>query len=95
MSDSSAPSKRMQAIENTDNGFELAELDLEIRGPGAIYGTRQHGMLDLNIAKLTDIKLINLTKQVVQEFIEHKENLIDYKQIAAKIQRATKLTYLN
>ncbi|MEI6237410.1 MAG: ATP-dependent DNA helicase RecG [Candidatus Saccharibacteria bacterium] len=95
MSDSANPSKRMQAIATTDNGFKLAELDLEIRGPGAIYGVRQHGMLDLRIAKLTDINLINLARQVVIEFINQKENLLKYKQIAVKIQRATKLTYLN
>jgi RecG-like helicase len=34
-----------------------AELDLELRGPGAIYGTYQHGQLDLRVAKLTDTNL--------------------------------------
>jgi ATP-dependent DNA helicase RecG len=95
MSDSSAPSKRMQAIASTSDGFELAELDLSIRGPGAIYGIRQHGLLDLKIANLTDAKLIALARTAVKEFKDRKENLLNYKQIAAKIQRATKLTYLN
>lgn len=95
MSDSSAPSRRMQAIASTDNGFELADLDLEIRGPGAIYGTRQHGMLDLRIAQLSDVKLIALTRSAVKAFKDRQENLLKYKQIASKVQRASKLTYLN
>jgi len=95
MSDSSAPSKRMRAIAGTENGFELAEMDLELRGPGAIYGTRQHGILDLRIAQLTDIKLTAKTRMAVKEFKQHSEKLLKYKQIAAKVQRASKLTYLN
>ena len=80
---------------STANGFELADLDLEIRGPGAIYGTRQHGELDLRIAQLTDVKLISLTRMAVKAFKEKGENLLKYKQIAEKVQRASKLTYLN
>ncbi len=56
MHDSSQPSRRMRALVTSSDGFELAELDLEIRGPGAIYGTQQHGQLDLRVAKLTDVK---------------------------------------
>ncbi len=95
LSDSKAPSRRMRAIAGTTNGFELAELDLEIRGPGAIYGTRQHGSLDLRIAQLTDTKLIAKTRLAVKSFQAKGENLLQYKQIAANVQRASKLTYLN
>lgn len=95
MTDSKAPSKRMRAIAETTNGFELAELDLEIRGPGAIYGTRQHGALDLRIAQLSDVKLIAKARMGVKMFIESGEDLLKYKQIAASVQRASKLTYLN
>lgn len=95
LSDSKAPSKRMRAIAGTTNGFELAELDLELRGPGAIYGTRQHGELDLRIAQLTDVILIAKTRSAVKAFAQRGENLVNYKQIAAKVQRASKLTYLN
>lgn len=95
MSDSKAPSKRMRAIAGTTNGFELAELDLEIRGPGAIYGTRQHGALDLRIAQLTDTALIMKARAGVKSFLDKGENLLQYNQIAAEVQRASKLTYLN
>jgi ATP-dependent DNA helicase RecG len=45
--------KRLQAMIQTQDGFQIAEKDLEIRGPGEIFGTRQHGTLNLRIADLT------------------------------------------
>jgi len=95
LSDSKAPSKRMRAIAQTANGFELAELDFEIRGPGAIYGLRQHGGLDLRVASLSDTRLIVRARTIVSQFMEKEENLLKYKQIADQVRRASKLTYLN
>jgi ATP-dependent DNA helicase RecG len=95
MSDSKAPPRRMRAIAGTTDGFKLAELDLELRGPGAIYGLRQSGALDLRLVQLSDTKLIAKTRAAVQELREKGENLLKYKQIAARIVRAESLTYLN
>src|SRR5581483_1507671 len=44
-SDSKDPGPRLKALESMIDGFKLAELDLQLRGPGAIYGTMQHGAL--------------------------------------------------
>jgi ATP-dependent DNA helicase RecG len=44
--------KRMKAMTSTNNGFELADLDLRIRGPGDFLGTKQHGLPELSIANL-------------------------------------------
>lgn len=95
MSDSKAPPKRMRAIAGTTDGFALAELDLELRGPGAIYGFRQSGALDLRLVQLSDTKLIAKTRSAVQELRQKGENLLEYKEIAARIVRAESLTYLN
>lgn len=95
MSDSSAPSRRLLALESSSDGFELAELDLSLRGPGAIYGTIQHGQLDLRVAQLTDTKLIASARNAAQTFIDRSENLLQYKQLAASIQKLRAVTNLN
>ena len=95
MGDSSAPSRRLRALETSSDGFALAELDLEIRGPGAIYGTMQHGQLDLRIAKLTDVKLIAAARQSAQEIIEKHEDLLQYKELYRAVTELRAVTNLS
>jgi ATP-dependent DNA helicase RecG len=95
LSDSKAPSQRLRALENTTDGFKLAELDLELRGPGAIYGTMQHGALDLRVAKLSDTKLIATARSVAKEFIAKNENLKKYPHLASKVSALRAITNLN
>jgi ATP-dependent DNA helicase RecG len=95
LDDSSAPSRRLRALESSNDGFRLAELDLELRGPGAIYGQAQHGQLDLRVARLTDIKLIAEARQAAQEFIDSQEILLNYKQLALQVNRLRAVTNLN
>lgn len=57
-SDSETTTKRLEAMVATSDGFILAEKDLEIRGPGEFFGTRQSGTPDLKIAQLTDTRLL-------------------------------------
>ena len=95
LSDSQAPTRRLRALAASNDGFKLAELDLEIRGPGAIYGTSQHGQLDLRIAKLTDTKLIAAARQSAQEFIDTGQDLLKYKQLALRVNRLRAVTNLN
>lgn len=95
LSDSKTPSRRLRALESSNDGFKLAELDLEIRGPGAIYGTSQHGELDLRIAKLTDSKLIAAARNSAQAFLDSQPNLLQYKALMAHVTRLQAVTNLN
>ncbi|MGB9707000.1 MAG: ATP-dependent DNA helicase RecG [Microgenomates group bacterium] len=61
--------KRLKALERTNIGMELAELDLRLRGPGEIYGTRQHGFLELKVASFSDLPLIEKTKKAAEEIL--------------------------
>ena len=58
---------RLNALTKGLSGFELAELDLKLRGPGEVFGTRQHGFLDLKIANWQDTELIKKAKDLAQE----------------------------
>ncbi|GAC1392092.1 MAG: ATP-dependent DNA helicase RecG [Candidatus Saccharimonadales bacterium] len=95
LSDSQPPSSRLRALERTVDGFELAELDLEIRGPGAIYGTSQHGVLDLRIAKLNDFHLISKARKASISFIDRGEDLLQYPYLFKRIDLLRNVTTLN
>lgn len=89
------PSRRLQELEKSTDGFHLAEVDLKFRGPGEIYGSLQHGALDLRIATLTDTKLIHRAQHDVQEFLQKGENMLKYKELSAGISKYQQLTTLN
>lgn len=61
--------KRLKALERTNIGMELSELDLQMRGPGEIYGIRQHGFLELKVANFSDLSLIEETKKAAEEIL--------------------------
>jgi ATP-dependent DNA helicase RecG len=54
---------RLDIIEKTQNGFILAEEDLKMRGPGEFFGTRQSGIPDLRMAKLSDVAILELARR--------------------------------
>jgi ATP-dependent DNA helicase RecG len=54
--------ERLDIIENTQDGFKLAEADLKMRGPGEFFGTRQSGLPDLRMAKMSDVALLELAR---------------------------------
>ncbi|MFP6763942.1 MAG: ATP-dependent DNA helicase RecG [Planctomycetaceae bacterium] len=71
-SDGTSPEvvKRLSALEKTADGFEIAEVDFEMRGPGDILGTRQHGALPLRFASLTrDRALLEEVREVAFELV--------------------------
>ncbi len=94
-SDSQDPGLRLRALETMSDGFKLAELDLQLRGPGAIYGTMQHGALDLRVANLADIRLIAAARTAAQEFIDKNERLKNYPELAKRISTLRAVTNLN
>jgi ATP-dependent DNA helicase RecG len=95
MSDSAAPPQRLKALERTNDGFKLAELDLELRGPGAIYGTMQHGQLDLRVAKLTDTHLIAQARAAAKLYLEKVDDLKQYPLTYEHVAKLRAVTNLN
>lgn len=95
LSTSNKPSQRLIEIERSTDGFYLAEVDLELRGPGQIYGKAQHGALNLQIATLADTKLIARAQAAAKAFALNPHNLLQYKQLAADVEQYQRLTTLN
>ncbi|MHB1857246.1 MAG: ATP-dependent DNA helicase RecG, partial [Acidobacteriaceae bacterium] len=66
--------ERLDAMVRTQDGFELAELDLALRGPGEFFGTRQAGLPDFRVANLLrDRKLLELARLEAARFVENGE----------------------
>lgn len=77
-------SRRLSALVKLQDGFQLAEKDLEIRGPGELYGIRQHGFWDLKMASLTDAVMIQKAQKEAQKVIE--SGLDNYPTLAKKME---------
>ncbi len=82
---SNKTAKRLKAIESAQSGFDLAERDLEIRGPGDFIGVRQSGLPDLVIASLIDLKLIEETREAAKKFLVEDPNLKNYPLLTKRV----------
>ncbi len=71
--------ERLAAMVRTTDGFDLAEVDLDIRGEGTVMGTRQKGRNDLKLASLrTDLALVVAARDVAFEMVDAVTGLADH-----------------
>ena len=69
--------KRMGTMVATSDGFEIAEVDLQLRGPGDLMGTQQSGILELKIADLSkDGEIVNSARETAKQLIENDPDLL-------------------
>ena len=76
---------RLKALLNSKSGFELAEKDLEIRGPGEVFGARQWGIPDLAMSSLTDVFLVEKTRNWARRILQQDPQLKKYPALAEEI----------
>ncbi|MFZ2275842.1 MAG: ATP-dependent DNA helicase RecG [Candidatus Nanogingivalis sp.] len=96
MSSTAKPPARLKEIEKTDDGFVLAEKDLELRGPGEIYGKAQSGELRLEFASLGDTATISRAQNSVDFLAENKEDFEEYlAKNSGELKKYQRLTVLN
>lgn len=83
--DEAAENERLKAMTETNDGFDLAERDLEQRGPGEFLGTRQSGFAGLQLASLTDVRLIDTVRRDAQGLLDADPQLekSEHKHLAA------------
>ncbi len=66
---------RLRVLEKTSNGFEVAEADLKMRGPGELFGLRQHGLPDFKITSLSrerDLEILEIARREATDFVNGK-----------------------
>ena len=86
---------RIETMVRTNNGFEIADIDLKLRGPGDLMGTKQSGALDLLIADLAqDSEILKVARTDAIEILENDPNLIlpDNKCISIQVESSKKGT---
>ncbi len=84
--------KRIQTMVRTQDGFEIAEVDMEIRGPGDILGTQQSGMLDLKIADLSrDAEIVTEARNLAKKILGSTPELEGVENEILRIQLKKKL----
>ena len=69
--------KRMDTMAMTNDGFEISEVDLQLRGPGDLMGTQQSGVLNLKLADLSkDGQIVSLAREKAREILEKDQDLL-------------------
>jgi len=84
---------RLETMVRTNNGFEIADVDLKLRGPGDLTGTQQSGLTDLKIADLSkDAPILALARDVARELLERDPQLLseEHRPILAQISKQKK-----
>lgn len=83
--------KRLRTLEHSDDGFSLAEADLEARGAGDLYGRKQWGITDLGMEALKNIKLIRAARDEAAAIVAHDPSLSTYPSLLARTESSERL----
>ncbi|CAI8041815.1 ATP-dependent DNA helicase RecG [Geodia barretti] len=84
-----AAKERLSALEHTNDGFELAEIDLQLRGPGDFFGTRQSGLPSLRMAQFSDRALLESARELATRIASEDPKLEapEHSALAAQVAR--------
>ncbi|MDX1614164.1 MAG: ATP-dependent DNA helicase RecG [Candidatus Promineifilaceae bacterium] len=81
--------ERLTALQQTNDGFQLAEKDLSLRGPGEFFGRRQSGLPELHLASLMDMEMVETAREEAQRlfaedpFLEQADHALLHEQVTA------------
>ncbi|MEK7588359.1 MAG: ATP-dependent DNA helicase RecG [Patescibacteria group bacterium] len=80
---------RLKALKTAKNGFELAELDLTLRGAGELGGTKQWGITDLGMEAIKNIKMVSAAREEATRMIAEDPELTHYPILKSKVKQKT------
>jgi len=76
---------RLRALQKFDSGFDLAQIDMEIRGPGQFYGVQQSGIPDLAMDSLKDLNFVKSVRQEALDLLKKSPDLQKYPPLSEKV----------
>ena len=79
--------RRLETLVQINDGFEIAEADLRLRGPGDFFGTRQSGLPTLRVARLSDSELLAKSREEAQRLLADSPQLLDQGPLGAAVER--------
>lgn len=85
---------RLKALTESQDGFELAQIDLDSRGPGEVYGVAQSGLPEVKIADLKDVTLIETAKKAAARLLVDDPQLSKYPKIRKQIDLSSKVFHM-
>jgi ATP-dependent DNA helicase RecG len=86
--------ERLETMVRTSSGFEIAEVDLKLRGPGEFFGTRQHGVMGFSVANpLRDREFLELARRDAFALVEDKETPGALEKLLAQLEPAWRRRY--
>lgn len=92
--DKTSNTYRLDKMTHVNDGFKLAQFDLELRGPGAVYGSLQHGALDFRMVDMSDAKFIEYTSSLVKKHIKTLD-IDKYPEFKQRVKQFQVFTTLN
>lgn len=77
--------ERLNAMVEVSDGFRLAEIDLRLRGPGEVFGTRQSGVPDFRMARFSDVDLIRRSRDEAERLLREDPHLLQHPTLAIRL----------
>ena len=84
---------RLRALKKAKNGFEIAEHDLELRGPGELTGKNQWGLSDIGMEALKNIKMVEAARAEARMLLERDRTLESYLPLKSAIEQFAQSAY--
>ena len=93
-SDAGTENVRLETLEKSASGFEIAEADLALRGPGAFFGTRQSGLPDIAMENLTNLRLVEIARAEAGDLLAADPALDHHPLLLAELRRFEEAIHL-